>query len=301
MAVRPDGLAAGSPGSPGTFELEGDSLYFTPRFPFGGGTRYVVVADGEIWPLDRPPRASLPTTEVAAIRPSAPVIPLNLLKLYVLFSARMSEGWALRAVQMSRASDGKVVEGVFLPMEPELWDPRRMRLTMLLDPGRIKRGLVPHEEAGYPLREGEAVVVRVDAGWRDADGAPLRSGAERRYEVGPAVRKQVDPAAWQIAEPRAGSNAPLEVSFDRPLDSALLRHCLNVERVAGTVFVAEGECSWSFVPLAPWQAGEHLLTVDSRLEDLAGNSLARVFDRDLTHPHDDPRPGGTASVPFDVR
>jgi len=260
----------------------------------------VVVVDGESWPLDRPPRASLPSTDVAAIYPTAPVIPLNQLKLYLHFSAPMSEGWAGRAVSVSRASDGRDVEGVFLPMEPELWDRRRMRLTMLLDPGRIKRGLAPHKEAGYPLHEGEAVVVKVDAAWRDADGTPLRAGGERRYQVGPAVRKQVDPAAWQIAEPQAGSTRPLTVSFDRPLDSALLQHCLGVQGVAGNVLVAEGECSWSFVPLAPWRPGNHVLTIDSRLEDLAGNSLARVFDRDLDDPHDDRRQEGTVSVAFEV-
>jgi hypothetical protein len=33
----------------------------------------------------------------------------------------------------------------------------------------------------------------------------------------------------------------------------------------------------------------HELVVDPELEDLAGNSLRRVFDRDLTRPEDEPR------------
>jgi hypothetical protein len=39
---------------------------------------------------------------------------------------------------------------------------------------------------------------------------------------------------------------------------------------------------------SPWRPGAHELIVDALLEDLAGNSLARVFDRDLTRLTDDP-------------
>ena len=46
--------------------------------------------------------------------------------------------------------------------------------------------------------------------------------------------------------------------------------------------MGEGEGSWSFAPDAPWRGATHVLAVETRLEDLAGNSLARVFDRDLT-------------------
>ena len=32
---------------------------------------------------------------------------------------------------------------------------------------------------------------------------------------------------------------------------------------------------------APWSAGEYRLAMAAQLEDLAGNSIARVFDRDI--------------------
>ncbi len=44
------------------------------------------------------------------------------------------------------------------------------------------------------------------------------------------------------------------------------------------------ERSWRLVPAEPWQAGPYELVVDGILEDLAGNSLTRVFDRDRTSP-----------------
>jgi hypothetical protein len=204
-------------------------------------------------------------------------------------------------VSVRRASDGQPVDGVFLPMDPELWDPRRTRVTMLLDPGRIKRGLAPHAEAGYPLREGESVVVSVDAGWKDAAGVPLRASAERRYEVGPPQRARIDPSAWRLEAPPAGSAGPLVVGFDRALDGALLEHCLRVTGVPGEAAIGPEERSWSFIPDEPWSPGEQTLEIDTRLEDLAGNSVAHVFDRDLSRPEDDPRAGGTVRLGFELR
>jgi hypothetical protein len=178
-------------------------------------------------------------------------------------------------------------------MEPELWDPDRRRLTLLLDPGRIKRGLAPHEEAGYPLAEGVPVVISIDAGFRDGAGRPLRAGSERRYDVGPAVRSRIDPRGWTCVHPTVGSKEPLTVAFDRPLDHAMLGHCLSVVDMAEGALHGRGstgaeERSWIFEPDSTWRDVRYQLVVDPRLEDLAGNSLVRVFDRDLTRAEDAP-------------
>src|SRR4029079_8667843 len=119
----------------------------------------------------------------------------------------------------------------------------------------------------------------------------LRASASRRYEVGPAVRSPVDPRAWDCEPPVEGSHDLLSVTFDRPLDGALLAHCLTIldaaaERVPGHASVGPEERSWHFEPLTPWQPTPYTIRVDSRLEDLAGNSLTRLFDRDLTRSGD---------------
>ena len=286
--VVPTEVATSGQPTAGTFELDGDDLYFTPRFPFVDGTSYSLVAESDCWSIRRPPVDGRSTTDVVAIYPTAPALPVNALRLYVFFSAPMSEDFARDAVSVRRADGGKALDGALLLMEPELWDARRTRLTLLFDPGRIKRGLDLHEEAGYPLLEGVAVEVEVDASFRDAEGRPLRDRATRRYDVVAPARERVDPGRWQLETPSAGSTEPLTVAFDRPLDRALVERCLVVEQVAGTVAVADGELEWRFFPYDPWQAGAHTLRVDARLEDLAGNSVQRVFDRDLSQAADDP-------------
>jgi hypothetical protein len=179
-------------------------------------------------------------------------------------------------------------------MDPELWDPQRRRVTVLLDPARIKRGLAPHEDVGYPLATGNAIDVVVDERFRDAEGRPLVASHGRRYTVGEDVRALVDPHAWRVRVPAPGSTDPLVVELDRPLDHALLQHCVAVvdergARVAGHALTPLGERAWTFVPDAPWEARRYAIAVDSMLEDLAGNSVARVFDRELDRAEHAPR------------
>ncbi len=305
-----DGGHVGIPPVAGSFVVEGGSVWFVPRFPFVDGMSYSLLVDGdgglaepEVWAIQRTAATGIPTTEVLEIYPTAATLPFNLLRVYVHFSSPMSEGWACRSVRVCRADTGEPLEDVFLPPDPELWDPERRRLTMLLDPGRIKRGLAPNREFGYPLAEGMEVRITVDAGFRDAKGRPLKAASERRYRVGPALRSRIDPAGWRLTAPAAGSSVPLVVDFGRPLDHGLLQHCLWVtdgagNRVPGAGAPCAGEQGWRFVPSVPWRRGEHRLVIDSRLEDVAGNSPVHVFDRDIARQADAPLRDGLTEVSF---
>lgn len=291
----------------GQFESAGDQIWFRPRFPLVPGATYALLVDGApAATVTLPEDTCRGDTSVVAIYPTARELPVNQLKLYIQFSGPMSEGWAGRAVHVRRADDEELLAGVFLPMEPELWDRARHRLTLLLDPGRIKRGLAPHAEMGYPLEHGVPIIVAIDRKFRDASGQPLLAGAERRYEVGPAVRRHVDPSDWHLRCPRAGTRGCLEVVFDRPLDRALLQHCLVVldprgRPLEGRATIVDGDRSWRFSPLRGWRPERYGLAVDPRLEDLAGNSLTRVFDRDLARPEDTPVDRGGAGLVFHPR
>jgi len=264
-----------------------------------------VVWRDDVTVLDRPECGGAPTTTVEALYPSAPALPRNQLRLYVHFSAPMTEGVAARHVYVVDGASGEQLIDALLETTVELWDRDRRRLTLLFDPGRIKRGLVPHEQLGYPLVPGRPVEVVIDAGFPDALGRPLMRRFSRRYDVGPDIRLHVDPASWVLHPPPASSVDPLVVDFDRPLDHGLVQHCLSVRTsgggaVAGKSGTAPEERAWAFFPAQGWTAGAYELEVDHSLEDLAGNSVARVFDRDLSDPLDDPRPARPVRVPFVV-
>jgi hypothetical protein len=290
----------------GRLVRDGADLCFVPRFAFLDGTAYTVTVDGASAAILVHARPDHPaTTEVTGIRPTAPEVPCNLLRLYVWFSAPMSEGCAAEYVRLAR-DDGSPIAGALLPAEHELWDAARRRLTVLLDPARIKRGLAGHQDGGYPLRPGEPFRLIVGSGFRDAKGLPLRAPAQRRYHVGEEERRHVDPGSWVLTVPTAGSFEPLRVTFDRPLDHGLLARCLQVsgpdgQPVDGTPQTDHEEQSWRLVPRRAWASGPHQLIVDPVLEDLAGNSVSRVFDRDLTRPEDQPRQARPVTVGFRPR
>jgi hypothetical protein len=308
VRVRPVLVAppAGLPSTAGTIIEDDGDLCFVPRFAFVGGTIYAVDVDGaRVAELIRPQPNFPTTTSVVAIYPSATEVPRNLLRLYVHFSAPMREGRASEHVRLADEA-GTEMAGALLALEHELWDPERRRLTVLLDPARIKRGLAPHRELGYPLRTGEAFRVVVDEAFPDAHGAPLRASAERRYEVGEDERRRVQPDRWDVAAPAAGTADPLEVMFDRSLDRALAAGCIRVagpqgEPLRGTAAIGAAERSWRFEPADAWAPGPHRLVVDALLEDLAGNSVSRVFDRELGRPEDDPGDGGAITLTVQLR
>jgi len=167
----------GLPPMAGRLVRDADGWCFVPRFAFLDGTAYTVTVDGAsavVLVRARPVRPA--STEVTGIRPTAAQVPFNLLRLYVWFSGPMSEGCAARQLRLTR-DDGSLIAGALLPAEQELWDAAHRRLTVLLDPARIKRGLAGHQEAGYPLRAGEPFRLVVGSGFRDARGLPLRAAA----------------------------------------------------------------------------------------------------------------------------
>jgi hypothetical protein len=237
---------------------------------------------------------------VVAIRPTGTTVPRNLLRCYVEFSAPMREAGSAHVRLLDGA--GMPLDGALLATEYELWDPDRRRFTVLLDPARIKRGLVPHRTVGYPLREHTSVTLVVDAAFPDASGRPLRAGATRTWHVTADERRHVTPSSWSLAPGRVSTTEPLTVTFDRPLDHGLLQRCLRVVRadgeVAGAIAVGGEERSVTFTPTSPWRDVAHRLRVDPVLEDVAGNSVQRVFDRDITRADEAPRDGGPVEVPF---
>ena len=81
--------------------------------------------------------------------------------------------------------------------------------------------------------------------------------------------------------------------FAEPLDRALLFTSMAVDdpldnQVHGSGDVSDEEIEWWFTPDNPWAAGSHRLRVSPDLEDPAGNSVARVFDAELSMTKRDP-------------
>jgi hypothetical protein len=291
----------------GEYKESGGVITFTPRFPPSPG----VELHASFKPVARPEIAAtfgessgaiVATTTVAHLYPSSDEWPANTLKMYLEFSAPMASG---DAYSLIRALDdqGRAIEKPFVEVEPELWDPSGTRLTILFDPGRLKRGLVDNETAGPPLTSGRTVTIEVDPSGRDASGAPLAEKFSRTIRVADAVRSPVDVKRWRVESP-ASKGDDLIIAFDRPLDHAIAPRAISVKLggspVTGKIALEENETRLRFTPHSPWAPGRYAIRVDGVIEDLAGNRLGKLFDVDTSDPSQARSATPFAEIAFEI-
>jgi hypothetical protein len=279
----------------GRYAIRDDAIAFTPRFPLRAGLTYRVVFDpaalsnisfpsaGRIEAtlvVPKPPAGAAPA--VTAVHPSGDALPANLLKFYIHFSAPMTRGDSYRRIHIVDES-GHDIPDAFLTLPEELWNANGTRLTLLFEPGRIKRGLKPNEDLGAPLVESRRYALVIDADWPDAQRTPLGKEFRRSFRVTQPDHAQPNPRHWKISPPKPGTLDPVAITFDEPLDHALVQRMLEVRdpagrRLAGRVTTSRQETLWQFHPAALWQSGKYELIVDPALEDRAGNSVGRPFE-----------------------
>jgi hypothetical protein len=284
------------PDVPGRYQMLEGGVRFIPRFPFEPGVRYRARFDPRLlagaglvdvltleFSLPNPTGAE--PTFVTDVFPSADVLPENLLRFYVRFSGPMQRGWAEEQICLI-GPDGRPAPDVLYRPPLELWDSSMRHLTVLLDPGRLKRWVGPNRELGPPLRAGQRYALAIGSAMVDSAGRSLGQNFYKPFMVAEAVREPVVLAHWKVLPPAANSRQALSIQFPRPLDWALLWHAITVVRdgevpIAGRVAIDRGERRWSFTPESPWTAGRHAIEVAADLEDICGNNLLAAFDGPL--------------------
>jgi hypothetical protein len=301
----------------GTYLIGEDAIFFRPRFPFLAGRDHIALLDPGLlnqyagYDGQHPPviqqvfRAGgsqpQPRARVEAIHPSGTTVPANLLRVYLHFSEPMRGGDAYRHIHLLDQT-GQAVSNPFVIVPEELWDPERRRLTLLFHPGRIKRGLGPNAREGAVLIAGQRYRLRVDRAMRDARGTPLVATFEHEFRVTGADRTRPDPAKWRVTPPERATS-PLQLNAGEQLDHALFQRLLQVrdsngKTIPGRTRVEHDGQSWTFQPTSPWTAGTYQIIIDPALEDLAGNSPYRLFDRDLSASDDQPRQSHPLIIEF---
>ena len=300
----------------GRYVASDTALEFRPLFPLDVGRPYSVSVEPPQLARDRQDstvrtQLVIPTRELGArarvsrVLPSGNVVPENLLRLYVEFTAPMSREPAAGFVHLLY-DNGKEVPGAFLPVDGDFWNGDRTRYTLFLDPGRVKRGILPNEQMGRPMLSGRRYTLRIDSTWRDARGLPLAAAFAHTLRAGPAELEPVRLAQWRIEPPSANGTTRLVVRFPKALDHGLLRRALGVETASGAsvdgrIEIEPGERAWRFVPTAAWKAGSHRLVVLSILEDIAGNRINRRFEADRFDRVDSSAATPRFEIPFVVR
>jgi hypothetical protein len=289
---------AGLPAVAGRYLLFEDEVQFIPHFPFERDVRYRASFDPQVlgeafaepmsldFLIPAEQRACEPA-EVVRIFPSSEILPENLLRFYVCFSNSMQRGRALEEISLIDSEGRPVPDALYRP-PVELWDRTMRRLTVLLDPGRLKRWVGPNVALGPPLKAGQEYALEIGSGMVDRDGRRLSQPFRKHFVVGDPFRELISVESWRILPPATGGRQALRLMFKDPLDWALLFHTITVGApdgsvIDGQVAVDQHEKRWNFIPSSPWIAGTYRITVGSGLEDVCGNTVTGAFDRPLSN------------------
>lgn len=272
----------------GRFTPSDIGLDFRPIVPLTFGQTYELKTNAGVLGEIAIPGAEGPSPELVSIYPQQDTVPENLLKVYLRFSQPMMEGRSASFVYLLK--DGRdTMNGTFLDLQPELWNPDGTVLTLWLDPGRIKLDLIPNKELGNPLGKGTRYELVVGQGWRSKEGISMGGSHRKPFFVGDRDDTSPDINKWKLILPTAGTQNPLSIGFMESLDRMLAEETIRVldgsrQPLEGKYSVGAEDASLEFVPNNPWAKGNYFISVEGRLEDLAGNNLNRLFETDLSKP-----------------
>lgn len=278
-------------------------LRFSPSFPLLAGSDLLVRFDPtgiknlHANPIEHrhrvPSRPTAPAPRITNIYPTGPVLPANHLKFYFVFSEPMQPGEIWNHFHLVDIDNNRRVPRPF--RHTALWSPDNKTLTLWFHPGRVKQGVNLNTDIGPILVKGRRYRLGVSGNWLSARGTPLGDDVTREFTAGTPDYSQPNLADWDIVAPDADSRTPLVCRLGSPHDWALLHSDVAIETatgepVAGSLETLDHQSAWQFTPRSSWKAGQYRLAVGSVLEDLAGNSLERPFEVDISRKSDAKQP-----------
>jgi len=221
--------------------------------------------------------ASLAQPLVVGVQPTAPDLPENILRFHITFNEPMREGVVFDHVVFRRKDTGEEVAQVFYDNFYELWSDNHRRLTLIVDPGRVKTGLAANSEMGRAFVAGDEYILSVLPGWVSLAGEPLDTQFDYAFRAFPEIRSPMAPRDWQITF----ENRVLSILFDRPIDIySLSAHAVPITEddiaVDGRWDLDGNGRSAQFT--IEGDAIPTRLAIRNRFEDVAGNTIIAAFD-----------------------
>lgn len=272
----------------GSHRVENDRIIFTPRFVPDPTITYQVTFSSEAF---KNQVGSLGQSEdlieeiqfkepsvvpsVVNVYPNVPELPANVLRFYVEFSAPMNLKNPFEYIGILNENGEKIKEP-FVELEKGLWSPDRTRLTLLIHPGRIKRGVGPNLTIGEVFEEGNSYQLAIDESWG------LTEPYVMKFKVAGPVRSTIDLNRWMIEVPRVDSMDALQITTASILDKALAERLIQIQRneikLVGDWTYDPSTKLLNFSPSEAWKDVTYSVFVSPKLEDVSGNTPINVFD-----------------------
>ena len=219
--------------------------------------------------------------EVIAIYPKTDSIPVNILRFYIQFSKPMQEMNILQHVHLTNSSNQDLT-GVFYENQYELWNENRTMVTIIVDPGRVKTGLLANNKMGRAFDEGIKYSLTVDNSLLDFNDQKLGKSFTKTFVAVKEDRLAPDTKKWDLTLPKKNTKEEIEIHFNDKIDpisaTTLIKIYKGNKEIKGAILLKKKEKAWLFQPLNEWEIGEYQIVVNPRLEDIAANSLTQIFD-----------------------
>ncbi len=274
----------------GTFEKRRNGyLAFTPAFPFTPGQAYEIIEDDKDYlrfiAKEAIKCSDNPFPRVTDIYPKTDTVPENLLKMYISFSVPIDATQNIHDHITVYDTRSKETRDIFLKLENELWNKDRTAVTLWLDPGRIKKDLIPNKEQGNPIIKFRTYELLVVDNLRDMNGNRVDS-MRKQFFVSHRDETIPNVNSWNVHSPAKGTKEALKIDFNEALDAVLVLETIKIYNSDNQLIYGEFQLlnqgrSVQFIPENTWDSDSYTIQVESRLEDLAGNNLNRLFDVDL--------------------
>ena len=218
--------------------------------------------------------------EVTMVYPSSDMLPENLLRMYIQFSKPMKTVGNLEKIRLLNNA-GHELSGAIFNNVYELWSQDQTQLTLILDPARVKTGLIANDRLGRALRSGQTYELLIND-LENINHQKIKPYI-KRFHVVEADFKPPDIDSWKMTMPMVASKDPLRLIFSERVDQMSLHHRLvivdeNQTVVKGTIAIASKETEWHFFPVENWKEGSYSIFVNARLADPSGNNLNGLFD-----------------------
>ncbi|HQZ29146.1 MAG: hypothetical protein KA250_03365 [Verrucomicrobiales bacterium] len=256
-------------------------------------------------PVPAPPEKGL-KKRVIEIWPEESLVPANHLKFYLRFPQPMERNEVFRHLRLVEVDEkGSEVAEVPEPFrEVELWDETFTRMTLWFHPGRQKPGVNLNVEIGPILEEGKRYRLEISSAWKSETGETLfPNGHHHPFSAGPADNDSPNPAQWKIESAPTGERIPIKPGETLDVFSFQKRVTLVKRSDPQTALPCRIEFrpeSFLLTPKERLAPGDYTLVIDPRLEDLAGNSIARPFNLDLEKQPDFKERTEPVILPFSV-
>jgi hypothetical protein len=219
--------------------------------------------------------------KILAIYPTTDSIPVNILRFYIQFSAPMQEMNILKHIQL-RNEEGKNMTGVFFENQYELWDENRTKITLIIDPGRVKLGLLANNKMGRAFDEGKKYSLTIDSLLLDFNDQKLSKSFSKTFVAVKADTIAPDTKKWELELPKTNTYEPIVISFKDKIDhisaQTLIKIVKGNSEIEGKITLQNDDQKWLFTPKNKWKIGYYQVIVNPRLEDISANSINQIFD-----------------------